>query len=198
MLRRLASLALAAVFAFALSGKAQAQAVNVDFDAFVVGTAVEALAAPGVTFAGTPPGPWQVATGGFATFTGNHIIANGGYAVLTATFAQPQFGYRFNFATNGPATLRVTGFLGGTQVFSQTFTGSIPPGVAFPEGIASGGAANYDSLVITTDESVQVALDNLAAGAAVASIPTLSEWGLAILAALMVLGVGFRLRARAG
>lgn len=179
-----------AFIAFVLSlwaSLASAQNTSIDFDAIAPGTTAEALGIAGVTFTAAPAGSWVVAASGFATLTGNMLFVPVGASVLTVDFATPYRSYSFLFATNGAATVQVEGFLGGTPVFTSTFAGSIPPGVGVPEGTAAGAGPAYDRLVIQTVGGQEMAIDNLAA-AGLSQVPTLSEWGLILLAGLMGIG----------
>jgi len=187
-----------AIIAFVLSmwaGLAGAQTLSIDFDAIAPGTTAEALGVAGVTFTAAPAGSWVVQPSALATLTGNLLIVPVGASVLTADFAVPYRSYSFLFATNGAATVQVEGFLGGTPVFTSTFTGSIPPGVAFPEGTAAGAGPAFDRLVIQTLGGQEIAIDNFAA-AGLAQVPTLSEWGLILLAGLMGIAAFATLRRR--
>jgi IPTL-CTERM motif len=166
---------------------ASAQNVVTDFESFAPGTAVEALAIPGVTFSSAPPGGWTVTTFvGFALLT-NGLVNTIAGDVLTADFAPGHSAYRFDFATNGAGTVQVTGFRGGVLVFTHTYTGAIPPGIAFPEGTAAASGIIFDRLVIEGLGGLQFGIDNLAVTGA-SSIPTLSQWGLILLAGLMGIG----------
>jgi IPTL-CTERM motif len=182
-----------AVFALVLSlwaSVASAQNVSTDFEAFAGGTAAEALAVPGVTFTAAPPASWTVAgvIPGLALVSGNVIFTNPGPTVLTADFASPHNVYQFYFATSVADSIQVTGFLAGNPVFTHTFTGSIPPGTIVPEGVASGTGIVFDRLVIQAVGGLgQFVIDNFAAFGPT-QVPTLSQWGLILLAGLMGIG----------
>lgn len=170
---------------------ASAQNVSSDFEAIAAGTAATAVAIPGVTFTDAPPATWAIGTvapGITTLISGNIFLTNAGPNVLTADFASPHSIYRFNFATTAVDTLQVEGFLAGNPVFTHTFTGSLPPGIVFPEGVASGSGIVFDRLVIQAVGGLgQVGIDNFAAFGPT-QIPTLSQWGLILLAGLMGIG----------
>ena len=175
---------------------ASAQNVATDFEAFAPGTAVEALAIPGVTFSSAPPGGWTVTTFvGFALLT-NGIVNTPAGDVLTADFAPGHSSYRFDFATNGAGTVQVTGFRNGVVVFTHAYTGTIPPGIVFPEGTAAATGVIFDRLVIEGLGGLQFGIDNFAATGA-STIPTLSQWGLILLAGLMGVGAFATMRRQA-
>lgn len=182
-----------AVFALVLTlwaSVASAQNVSTDFEAFAGGTAAEALAVPGVTFTAAPAGSWSVGvSAGFALISGNVLFTNPGPNVLTADFATPHTTYQFYFATLFAAdSVQVSGFMGGTPVFTHVFTASIPPGVVSPEGVAAGSGILFDRLVIqTVGGAALLAFDNFAAFGP-NQVPTLSQWGLILLAGLMGIG----------
>ncbi len=176
---------------------ASAQNVNENFDAFAAATPAEALVVPGATFAGTPAGSWTVFTpipGTFALLTGNALYSNLG-PTLTVDFATPHTSYRFNHATNPAGTVQVTGFRNGALVFTHTYTGAIPPGLLFPEGTAAAAGTVFDRLVIQNISLGELAIDNLTAAGT--SVPTLSQWGLILLAGLMGIGAFATMRRQA-
>jgi hypothetical protein len=176
---------------------ASAQNVNTDFEAFPAATTAEALAVPGATFAGTPAGSWTVIAllpGSFGLVGGNALYSNGG-PPLTVDFAPGHSAYRFDYATNPLANVQVTGFRDGVLVFTHTYAGAIPPGIAFPEGTAAAAGALFDRLEIQNLGGGEIAIDNLSATGA-STIPTLSQWGLILLAGLMGIGAFATLRRR--
>jgi hypothetical protein len=177
---------------------ASAQNVNTDFEAFPVGTTAEALAVPGATFAGTPAGSWTVIAllpGSFGLVGGNALYSNGG-PPLTVDFAPGHSAYRFDYATNPLANVQVTGFRDGVLVFTHTYAGAIPPGIAFPEGTAAAAGAIFDRLEIVNLGGGEIAIDNFSATGA-STIPTLSQWGLILLAGLMGIGAFATMRRQA-
>ena len=191
-----------AVIALVLSfwaSVASAQNVTTDFEAIAIGTTATAVVIPGVTFADAPAGSWFIAgSAGFALISGNVFVTNAGPNVLTADFASPHSVYRFDFATLAAAdSVQVSGFMGGTPVFTHVFTASIPPGVVTPEGVASGSGIVFDRLVIqTVGGAALLAFDNFAAFGPT-QIPTLSQWGLILLAGLMGIGAYATMRRQA-
>jgi hypothetical protein len=178
---------------------ASAQNVNTDFEAFPAATTAEALTVPGATFAGTPAGSWTVLAlappGNFGLVGGNALYSAGG-PPLTVDFAPGHSAYRFDFATNPLANVQVTGFRDGVLVFTHTYAGAIPPGIIFPEGTAAAAGAIFDRLVIQNLGGGEIAIDNLSATGA-STIPTLSQWGLILLAGLMGTGAFATMRRRA-
>jgi hypothetical protein len=177
---------------------ASAQNVITDFDALAAGP-VEGIAITGVTFSSAPVGGWAVVPigpGVFALLSGNGIANAVGTEILTLDFAPGHSVYSFNFATNGPETVQVTGFRDGVQVFTHTYTGAIPPGILFPEGTAAAGGIIFDRLVIQTVGGAQMAIDSLAVTGS-STIPTLSQWGLILLAGLMGIGAYAAMRRQA-
>ncbi len=146
--------------------------------AALAGTPAEALTVTGMSFSSTPAGNFTVENGLFSRLTGN-VLLNGvgegggeGEAgpalqpipecvgnVLRIAFDSPQSNVIFDFATQLPSgLLSVRGFLGGNQVFAQTFTGIF--GFFYPEGTASIGAT-VDALELSTPDGGCFAIDNI-------------------------------------
>jgi hypothetical protein len=169
---------------------ASAQNVNENFDGIAAGTTAETLGLTGVTMSSAPAGGWTVVTFGvgvFALVSGNGLASTVGTEVLTMDFAPGHSAYRFDFAQLAADSVQVTGFRDGVLVFTHTYPGAIPPGIVFPEGTAAAAGIIFDRLVIQSLGGTPTAIDNLAVTGA-STIPTLSQWGLVLLAGLM--GVG--------
>ncbi len=154
-----------------------ALAYSTGFEEFAPGTPAEALTVSGMSFSSTPAGNFIVENGFFSRLTGNVLLngVGGGVEagpalqpipecagnVLRIAFDSPQSNVIFDFATQLPSgLLSVRGFLGGNQVFAQTFTGIVPSSFFSPEGTASIGET-VDALELSTPDGGCFAIDNI-------------------------------------
>jgi hypothetical protein len=131
---------------------------TVTFEDFDLGTSVP-LTEKGVTFSGTSSPTTTENTAVYTSLTGSYLAQKGAAGTITISFATTQTEYRFNFGcTNGPTTLSVQAFLGGTPAFSASFPTS-PVGAVY-EGVASGAGVSYDRLVVSGG-ALLFAIDNV-------------------------------------
>jgi len=182
-----------------------AAAVSVDFENFTTsGVSVDAISTPGVQFSGAGWITSQITSPKFTTVF-NRVIAafpDGG-APLTMQFAVPQRNVRFGLGSGisgEDVTVAVTGFLGGNQVSSQSFTTSLALGCSIPpcgEEALIQLAGPVDRIVLVrTAGTVGPFIDNLQGSDVAQAIPTMTSWGRAVLIALLAMGSIVYLRTR--
>ncbi len=166
MKQRLLLLSIVALSLLVLLPASPALAYSETFDGYANGTLAEALATPGVTYNGG--GAWGILDNtGFGTYAlGNNIrlYDNGSGVALTMTFAAPQGSVQFVFATGSPAAITLTGYLGGTQVFSDTVASAALGGTWY-EGTAVINTT-VDEVVVEVLGETDLTIDNLNTGEA--------------------------------
>jgi hypothetical protein len=124
---KLKSLAILFVVTMSLliSSNAFVYAYSTDFEGYVSGTTAVSLTIPGMTFAGSASIRTANPT---LNFVNTQMLAEINQT-LTITFAQPQASVSFGWAQGNSTpyihSVTVVGFLGGSQVANQNFTGVV-------------------------------------------------------------------------
>lgn len=176
---------------------ALAQTATFNFDADAFGTATTFTDVSGglaATFS-TPadPGGFTVFPSLFATLTGNVLIddvLNGNSQIpLNIAFSRPARAFSLNFAqtSTNAGPFRADFFSGGVFV-ARTSALGVPVGPSNSEGFLSfSGGPLFDSVTLTSPNSVAFAVDNLQVGLApaVPEASTTVSFGL-----LLALGLG--------
>lgn len=144
---------IALVIVLLLADQTASKQSPIAFENSPAGMPAEQLALPGLTFFASPPGSMQIERPGmFITLKGNLLMGRGDVpAGLSIHLAQPHTRYSFRFATSAPSTLKVEGSLDGALVFTHRFSGTIPSGGAYPEGVALGYNGSFDALMISVE-----------------------------------------------
>jgi hypothetical protein len=142
-----------------LGTAAPAQAAAINFDTTPIGTFTP-LTIDGVTFTGTPAADWQISAGFFSTLTGLSLVDGpvNGPSALEIRFPSAQSSASLKFAIEQAVPLAARAYLGATQVFAQDFTGVVPPGFSYPEGVVS-ITGTFDRLVLLA--ATAFAIDDL-------------------------------------
>ena len=165
---------------------------------------INGLTLKGATFHDTAGATFNSPNGGQQTFTQDPTILGFTTDVITVDLAQPspfvQFGMSLSFT--GPLTPGFSVELFDSSLVSLGITSvntSVLPGDVFSEGQFTHAGALVSRLVITfpANSAVQFGFDNLSFEAADAvPVPTLSEWAMILMTALLLGSGVWALRAR--
>jgi len=179
------------------SGAAQAQTATFNFDADAFGTATtftDVSSGLAATFSSpADPGGFTVFPSLFTTLSGNVLIDDvlnaNSQIPLDIAFSRPARAFSLSFAqtSTNAGPFRADFFSGGVLVGSASALGT-PVGPSNSEGFLSfSGGPLFDSVVLTSPNSVAFAVDNLQVDAAPA-VPEAST--PASLGLLLALGMG--------
>ncbi|HVT05360.1 MAG TPA: hypothetical protein VHL58_18505 [Thermoanaerobaculia bacterium] len=163
---------------------ASAQIVSINFEQFADRQTSETLNIPGVTFAPSPAGSWEVVDVlngslfgnlGFASLSGKALFEPFTDGQLDITFSTSVAGVSFSFAdsdTTGVGTVKAEAFSGAGSVGSVTLTGSPAGQQGYGEGfIKLSPGPTFNRVRISSPTGNAIAIDNLAAtGASVVII----------------------------
>ena len=182
---------------------AQAQTATFNFDADAFGTATtftDVSSGLAATFSSpADPGGFTVFPSLFTTLSGNVLIDDvlntNSQIPLDIAFSQPARAFSLNFAQTSTSAglFRADFFSGGVLVGSASALGA-PVGPSNSEGFLSfSGGPLFDSVVLTSPNSVAFAVDNLQVDAApaVPEASTTASFGL-----LLTFGLGGVMKAR--
>ena len=182
---------------------AQAQTATFNFDANAFGTATtftDVSSGLAATFSSpADPGGFTVFPSLFTTLSGNVLIDDvlntNSQIPLDIAFSQPARAFSLNFAQTSTSAglFRADFFSGGVLVGSASTLGA-PVGPSNSEGFLSfSGGPLFDSVVLTSPNSVAFAVDNLQVDAApaVPEASTTASFGL-----LLTFGLGGVMKAR--
>ena len=176
---------------------AQAQTATFNFDADAFGTATTFMDVSGglaATFSSpADPGGFTVFPSLFTTLSGNVLIDDvlnaNSQIPLDIAFSRPARAFSLSFAqtSTNAGPFRADFFSGGVHVASASALGT-PVGPSNSEGFLSfSGGPLFDSVVLTSPNSVAFAVDNLQVDA-VPAVPEAST--IVSLGLLLALGMG--------
>ena len=179
------------------SGAAQAQTATFNFDADAFGTATtftDVSSGLAATFSSpADPGGFTVFPSLFTTLSGNVLIDDvlnaNSQIPLDIAFSRPARAFSLSFAqtSTNAGPFRADFFSGGVHVASASALGT-PVGPSNSEGFLSfSGGPLFDSVVLTSPNSVAFAVDNLQVDA-VPAVPEAST--IVSLGLLLALGMG--------
>jgi hypothetical protein len=139
------------------------------------------------------PGGFTVAQSFFITLTGNVLLVPGPAGVanvpLDVKFDTTLKSASFDFALNASATtpILLQAYASGKLVWSGSALGSIPPtGFNFPEGHMSLNGVSFDSLVLSSPNAVNFAVDNVNVSTTASAVPEPASTSLVAL--FLILG----------
>ena len=182
---------------------AQAQTATFNFDADAFGTATTFMDVSGglaATFSSpADPGGFTVFPSLFTTLSGNVLIDDvlnaNSQIPLDIAFSRPARAFSLSFAqtSTNAGPFRADFFSGGVHVASASALGT-PVGPSNSEGFLSfSGGPLFDSVALTSPNSVAFAVDNLQVDA-VPAVPEAST--IVSLGLLLALGMGGVMKAR--
>jgi len=134
------------------------------------------------------PGGFAVTPFSFSSLTGNVLLAPGPAGLnnltLTIVFSGVQTSISMNFATNSEigTLFKLDAFNGTSAVGSAAATGIIPSGFSFPEGVISFSGSAFNSVVLSSPEALDFAIDNV-------TVKVVSEPGSLLLLLFGALGI---------